>query len=47
MDYSGVLVLIAALNEEEGIGHTLFELKKTFDRPNLNELQARLRRGRS
>jgi glycosyltransferase involved in cell wall biosynthesis len=35
VDYSGVLVLIAALNEEEGIGHTLLELNKTFDRPNL------------
>jgi dolichol-phosphate mannosyltransferase len=28
-------VLIAALNEEEGIGQTLSELKKTLDRPTL------------
>ena len=35
MDYSRVLVLIAALNEEEGIGQTLFELKKTLDKPAL------------
>ena len=35
MDYSCVLVLIAALNEEEGIGQTLSELKKTLDRPAL------------
>jgi dolichol-phosphate mannosyltransferase len=33
VDYSRVLVLIAALNEEEGIGQTLIELKKTLDRP--------------
>jgi dolichol-phosphate mannosyltransferase len=33
MDYSRVVVLIAALNEEEGIGPTLSELKKTLDRP--------------
>ena len=35
MDYSDVLVLIAALNEEEGIGPTLSELKKTLDKPDL------------
>ena len=35
MDYSRVLVLIAALNEEEGIGQTLIELKKTLDKPAL------------
>ena len=35
MDCSRVLVLIAALNEEEGIGQTLSELKKTLDRPTL------------
>jgi glycosyltransferase involved in cell wall biosynthesis len=35
MDYSRVLVLIAALNEEEGIGPTLFELKNTLDKPAL------------
>jgi glycosyltransferase involved in cell wall biosynthesis len=33
VDYSRVLVLIAALNEEEGIGPTLSELKRTLDRP--------------
>jgi dolichol-phosphate mannosyltransferase len=33
VDYSRVLVLIAALNEEEGIGPTLSELKKTLDKP--------------
>jgi dolichol-phosphate mannosyltransferase len=32
MDYSRVLVLIAALNEEEGIGLTLSELRKTLDK---------------
>ena len=32
MDYSCILVLIAALNEEEGIGPTLCELKKTLDK---------------
>ena len=31
MDYSHVLVLIAAKDEEEGIGPTLLELKKTLD----------------
>ena len=35
MDYSRVLVLVAALNEEEGIGQTLIELKKTLDKPAL------------
>jgi dolichol-phosphate mannosyltransferase len=35
VDYSLVLVLIAALNEEEGIGQTLIELKKTLDKPTL------------
>lgn len=35
MDYSRVLVLVAAMNEEEGIGQTLSELKKTLDRPTL------------
>jgi len=35
VDYSRVLVLIAALNEEEGIGQTLSELKKTLDRHTL------------
>ena len=35
MDCSRVLVLVAALNEEEGIGQTLIELKKTLDRPTL------------
>jgi dolichol-phosphate mannosyltransferase len=35
VDYSRVLVLIAALNEEEGIGQTLIELKKTLDKPAL------------
>jgi len=35
VDYSCVLVLIAALNEEEGIGQTLLELKKTLDKPAL------------
>jgi len=35
VDYSRVLVLIAALNEEEGIGQTLSELKKTLDKPAL------------
>ena len=35
MDYSRVLVLVAALNEEEGIGQTLSELKKTLDKPSL------------
>ena len=35
MDCSRVLVLVAALNEEEGIGQTLSELKKTLDRPAL------------
>jgi dolichol-phosphate mannosyltransferase len=35
VDYSRVLVLIAALNEEEGIGPTLLELKKTLDKPAL------------
>ena len=35
MDYSRVLVLVAALNEEEGIGLTLSELKKTLDKPAL------------
>jgi len=33
VDHSRVLVLIAALNEEEGIGHTLSEVKKTLDKP--------------
>lgn len=33
MDYSRVLVLVAALNEEEGIEQTLLELKKTLDEP--------------
>jgi len=33
MDYSRVLVLIAAWNEAEGIGPTLTELKKTLDNP--------------
>jgi glycosyltransferase involved in cell wall biosynthesis len=31
LDYSHVLVLIAAKDEEEGIGPTLLELKKTLD----------------
>jgi dolichol-phosphate mannosyltransferase len=35
VDYSNVLVLIAALNEEEGIGQTLSELKKTLEKPAL------------
>jgi len=35
VDYSRVLVLIAAMNEEEGIGPTLLELKKTLDKPAL------------
>jgi len=35
VDYPRVLVLIAALNEEEGIGQTLSELKKTLDKPAL------------
>lgn len=35
MDCSRVLVLVAALNEEEGIGQTLSELKKTLDRSTL------------
>jgi len=35
VDCSRVLVLVAALNEEEGIGQTLIELKKTLDRPTL------------
>jgi len=35
VDYSHVLVLVAALNEEEGIGQTLSELKKTLDKPAL------------
>jgi dolichol-phosphate mannosyltransferase len=35
VDYSRVLVLVAALNEEEGIGQTLIELKKTLDKPAL------------
>jgi hypothetical protein len=33
VDFSSVLVLIAAMNEEEGIGPTLSELKKTLDGP--------------
>jgi dolichol-phosphate mannosyltransferase len=33
VDYSRVLVLVAAMNEEEGIGQTLSELKKTLDKP--------------
>jgi len=35
VDCSRVLVLVAALNEEEGIGQTLSELKKTLDRSTL------------
>jgi glycosyltransferase involved in cell wall biosynthesis len=35
VDYSRVLVLVAAQNEEEGIGPTLSELKKTLDKPTL------------
>jgi len=35
VDCSRVLVLVAALNEEEGIGQTLSELKNTLDRPTL------------
>jgi len=35
VDCSRVLVLIAALNEEEGIGQTLSELKNTLDRSTL------------
>jgi dolichol-phosphate mannosyltransferase len=35
VEYSRVLVLIAALNEEEGIGQTLLELKTTLDKPAL------------
>lgn len=33
VEYSRVLVLIAALNEEEGIEQTLLELKTTLDKP--------------
>jgi hypothetical protein len=36
VDFSSVLVLIAAMNEEEGIGPTLSELKKTLDEPSLS-----------
>jgi len=36
VDYSRVLMLVAALNEEEGIGQTLSELKKTLDKPALS-----------
>jgi glycosyltransferase involved in cell wall biosynthesis len=35
VNHSRVLVLIAALNEEQGIGQTLIELNRTLDKPAL------------